>query len=108
SIDMYATVSEGRRAYKLGYDIWDSEFPDHLDSDDDLAQLQTDINDLARRIKGEDFLLELHTRIDLLNFMLNKGPWTVQLGGYAEFLSGANMVVPEKLDLVQGQDTYLD
>src|SRR5699024_5964261 len=108
SIDTYATLSEGRRAYRLGYDIWESDFPERLEGDDDLAELREDINAYGRRIKGDDFLLELHTRIDLLNFMVNKGPWTIQMGAYAEFLSGAHFEIPEKLDLVQGTDTYLD
>lgn len=108
SIDTYATVSEGRRAYKLGYDIWDSNFPERLETTDDLAAMRDEIQRLADRIKGETFLLELHTRIDLLNFMINKGPWTVQFGAYAEFLSGANFEIPEKLELVEGSDTYLD
>lgn len=108
SIDTYATVSEGKRAYKLGYDIWDAGLPDAIETSGDLEMLEEDIRRLADRIKGETFLLELHTRIDLLQFMINKGPWTVQLGAYAEFLSGANFEVPEKLELVEGRDTYLD
>src|SRR5690625_1986460 len=108
NIDIYTTLSEGRRAYKLGYDIWQADFPGRLDSDDDLAQLQRDIEDLTNRVKGDNFLLELHTRIDLLNFMINKGPWTVQLGGYAEFLSGAHLEVPQKLELIEVPDTYID
>lgn len=108
SIDTYATLSEGRRAYRLGYDVWESNFPERLEDDGDLAQLRDDIDAYRRRIKGDEFLLELHTRIDLLNFMVNKGPWTIQMGAYAEFLSGANFDVPETLELVEGSDTYLN
>lgn len=108
-IDMYSTVSEGFRAARFGYDLWETTLPDGLSTEDDLRELEEHLTDLVNRVKGSTFHLELQTRVDLLNFMINKGPWTVQIGGYSEGLGGARFHTPRRIQFVDaGADSYVD
>lgn len=109
-IDVYSTISEGLRAGRLGYDMWNTAFQTELNTEDDLRNLAAQIEDLGERFRGETFDLEMHTRIELLNFLINKGPWTIQFGGYSEGLGGARYITPRQIRLVDGgaNDIYLD
>lgn len=107
-IDAYATISEGRRAYRFGYDLWDTASPS-LETKEDLQALQAQIENLGGRVKGSDFLLEIHSRVDFLNFNTNKGPWTFQIGAYSEGLGGARWDAPDQLEFVdQGENSYIN
>lgn len=109
-VDAYSTLSEGIRATRLGYDMWDTAFQAQLQNEDDLRTLGDQVLALSERIRGESFDIELHTRVELLNFLVNKGPWTMQFGGYSEGLGGVRYVTPPRIQLVNAgeDDVYLD
>lgn len=108
--DIYATLSEGIRAYRTGRDTWDTAFSADLDTLEGLETLQTQVDDFMRGFKGESFYLEFHNRIDLLQALINRGPWTIQVGAYSETLGGARAWVPQQIQLVEDSTNghYLD
>lgn len=108
-LDVYTSVSDGLGAARLGYDMWNTTLPDSIETEDNLRELAATIQDLADRFKGNTFHLDLQTRVDLVNFMTNKGPWTIQVGAYAEGLAGARFHTPPKIELIENAgDPYLD
>lgn len=107
--DLYSTLSDGLRASRLGYDIWDTTYPGTLETEDDMRELGAMIQNIADQVTGSTFHLEMQTRADLLNFMINKGPWTIQVGGYMEGLAGARFHTPNRIQVVTANDDpYLD
>lgn len=108
-IDAYATVSEGHRAYRFGYDLWETTNNSGLESPDALEGLARQLDEIGARIKGSEFLLEMHTRVDLLNFNTNRGPWTFQFGLYSEGMGGARWVAPREVAFVEdATDSYIE
>lgn len=108
--DLYSTLSEGIRAYRTGRDVWETGFNTDLDSVEGLETLQEQVSAFVNDVNGKSFYLELHNRIDLVQALFNKGPWTVQLGAYSETLGGARAWVPQQIRLVDGGggDQYID
>ena len=108
-LDSYATVSEGFAAYRFGYDLWETSNSTTLSSSEELEALAIQLQDIGTRVKGSEFLLEMHTRVDLLNFNTNRGPWTFQFGLYSEGLAGARWTAPREITFVEdATNSYID
>ena len=109
SVDVYSTLSEGIRAARTGYDIWDTRLPGTLQTDDDFRELQQSLRDISDQISGDTFILEFANRVELFNVLINTEKLSIQIGAYSEGIGGARFVTPPMIELrEEGGSTYLE